>query len=69
LILSACCASVTPDPIQVNIPPPVNYPVVKAPELECLSESTYEKLVVRDVRCRERVKTLEDIIKSTQEIK
>ena len=67
LSLSGCC-SVVPDPVKIPVPPPITYPNISAEELACLSDKAYEALAVRDTMCRERVKTLEDIIKSTYEV-
>ncbi len=61
--LSACCT--TPGQVRLPLPPPVQYPTVKSAELSCLTDQTYLALVERDSLCRARVRTLENIIKST----
>ena len=63
LSLSACCT--TPGQVRLPVPPPVQYPTVKSADLSCLSDQTYLTLVERDSLCRARVRTLENIIKST----
>ena len=62
-ILSACCT--TPGQARLPVPPPVQYPAVKSAELSCLSDQTYLAMVDRDSLCRARVRTIENIIKST----
>lgn len=67
-ILSSACCHVSELPnLKDKIPPEPAYPSVKASELSCLSQSAYERLVWRDTLCRERIKTLEDVINSVNE--
>ncbi len=63
LSLSACCTS--PGQPRLPLPPPVQYPTVKSAELSCLTDQAYLALTERDAICRARVRTLENIIKST----
>lgn len=63
IILSSCAG--TPGKVTLPLPPEPTYPRIKASELECLSDATYEKLMVRDVMKTERIETLRNIIKST----
>ncbi len=61
--LFGCCT--TPGQPRLPLPPPIQYPTVKSAEMACLSDQTYLALVERDSLCRARVRTLENIIKST----
>lgn len=63
LVLSSCCG--IPSQAKLPLPPEVNYPTIKADDLACLSDKTYEALNVRRVMCETRVKTLRKIIKTT----
>ena len=59
LIVSSC-TTVKYQPVQIPLPPPLNVNLTEA-ELACLSDTTYEKIVLMD----KRIKTLEGIILST----
>ncbi len=61
--LAGCCT--IPGQPRLPLPPPIQYPAVKATELSCLSDIAYLTLTERDALCRARVRTLENIIKST----
>ena len=63
LILSSCCG--IPNQGNLNLPPKLHYPSIKAEELSCLSDKTYDLLNERRAMCESRVKTLTNIIKST----
>ena len=63
LILASCCG--IPSQAKLKLPPDVVYPTIKAEELQCLTDKTYEKLNIRRIRCETRVETLKNIIKST----
>lgn len=65
IILSSCCSTVSEIPqLADKIPPEPQYPSIPAEQLDCLTDEAYEALVVRDTMCRERNKTLEDLIRS-----
>ena len=65
IFLSGCCSTVSELPnLSAKIPPEPQYPSVSASELSCLTQEAYEALVTRDVMCRERIRTLEDIIRA-----
>jgi len=55
----------TPAPVELPLPPPLILPTIAEPELACLSDEAYLRLAERDTACRERVKTLEGIIRAT----
>lgn len=63
ILLSSCCS--IPDQAKLPIPPTPVYPTIEEAELQCLTDHTYEKLMVRDTMCIERVTTMEDIIRAT----
>ena len=65
IILSLSGCDTMSEKVELPLPPPLTYPSITAEELQCLSDKTYEALVVRDTMCRTRVETLEDIIRST----
>lgn len=63
-ITLASCAY--PVPVKLPLPKPLTYPTIKAEDLKCLSDKSYESLVVRDEMKTRRIKTLTNIIKATQ---
>lgn len=63
LSLSACCG--VSEQARLSVPASPDYPTIPAEQLQCLSDEAYGALVVRDTMCRERIKTLKDIIRST----
>lgn len=60
----ASCAY--PVPVKLPLPEPQTYPTIKAESLGCLSDKTYEALVIRDEMKARRIETLIKIIKGTQ---
>ena len=62
-ILSSCGTVISQ--AKLPIPPDVVYPSISGGELQCLTDSTYEKLNARRALCEARVETLKAIIKST----
>ncbi len=60
------CATSPPAQIRLSLPPPLVLPKVHGSDLQCLSDDAYLKLTTRDTLQRERIKTLEDIIRSTR---
>ena len=65
ILLASGCATAGPAALRLPLPPPLVLPTVPIASLECLSDDTYNKLIERDVRQRERIHTLEDIIRAT----
>ena len=74
LSLSAC--GTTPVTTRLEVPPELKVPTVPADKMICveypdgkyrLPPKTYEALAVRDTLKTERIKTLEEIIRSTHE--
>lgn len=59
LILSSC-TTVKYIPVSLPLPPPLTVNLTEE-ELACLSDTTYEKIVLMD----KRIKTLEGIIRSS----
>jgi hypothetical protein len=65
ILIVSGCATAGPAALRLPLPPPLVLPTIPAASLECLADDTYDKLVERDVRQRERIHTLEDIIRAT----
>jgi len=63
IFLSACCTA--PSNPVLKLPPPLVTPVLKMAELECVSDETFKKIDLLSNLKSERIKTLENIIKST----
>ena len=61
--ISGCCTGNTRAPLP--LPEPLNVPRVTVAEYACLSDDVALKLVERDVLFKERIMTLENIIKTT----
>ena len=51
---------------ELNIPPELQLPKVAASELACVSDEAYRNLKLRDELQKQRIKTLENIIKTTR---
>lgn len=62
IISLSSCSTVT---VKLPLPPPLDVPTIQAEELACLADDTYHQLVDRDILKTERIKTLEEIIRST----
>jgi len=65
ILLVSGCATAGPAALRLPLPPPLVLPIIPTVSLDCLSDDTYNKLIERDVRQRERIHTLEDIIRAT----
>ena len=63
IILASCCS--IPDQAKLPLPPEANLPKLTDAELACVTDHTYEKIATLDNQCKERIKTLENIIKTT----
>lgn len=63
LILSGC--NHIPKQAKLPLPPPINYPVITAADLQCLSDEAVKKLVKRDILKTKRIETLTNIIRTT----
>ena len=62
----SACGLPPPAPIRLSLPPPLDLPKIRTEALQCLTDDAYSAIVLRDVKQRERIKTLEDIIRATQ---
>jgi len=65
LLLLCACSTVTP--VKLQVPPEPNYPKVSGKDMQCLSDDTYSKIIKRDRMKSAHIKTLEGIIRSTQD--
>lgn len=64
ILLSGCC-SVPGNPV-LNLPPPLVVPVVKAEEIKNLPNDVKKRLQIQNKLRKQRIVTLQNIIKSTQ---
>lgn len=65
IISNSGCASQKVRAVSLVVPPALDLPRIQPLEFECLSDDAYVRLARRDLLLRERVHTLEQIIKST----
>lgn len=64
IISSSGCCSLPGQP-RLPLPPPLDLPRISEAELLPLTDATYEKLLKRDRLQDGRIRTLEEIIKTT----
>lgn len=64
LILSSACTTVPTSP-KLPLPPPLELRPIPRADVQCLSDSAYELIVLRDRLQAARIVTLENIIKAT----
>lgn len=67
LLLLSACSTIEYVPVSLPLPPKPELPTLEGPELMCLTDDTYVKLVQRDRLQSGHIKVLEAIILSTQE--
>lgn len=65
LIWISACASTTNIRTPLPLPEPLIVPRVTVADYQCVSELVAQNLVTRDLLFKERIKTLENIIKTT----
>lgn len=63
ILVSSCCG--IPQQAELPLPSLPIWPELNDSELACVSNKTYEKIVLLDVACKESIKTHQNIIKST----
>jgi len=61
--ISAC--SSIPTQARLKLPPDLNYPVITAQEVQCLTDNAFNKIKKRDNLKSARIETLKAIILST----
>ncbi|GEM_PF-7017671 len=68
IILSSLsgCDTVPSHPV-LPLPPALTLPHIPEPDLQCLTDDVYRRLIERDAMLQARVKTLEGIIRSTHQ--
>lgn len=54
-----------PSQAKLPLPPEINYPVITAEDVKCLSDEVFGKIVKRDKLKSARIETLKGIIRST----
>lgn len=64
ILISACCTT-QPSVGVLPLPPRLVVPVVRAEQLQCVSDRTYREIKLQAEMRKARIKTLENIIKST----
>ena len=67
LIISGCAHDAPAGHAQLHVPPRMALPAVQKSELQCLTDDVAKRLKLRQTILIGRVKTLEGIIRSTQE--
>ena len=63
-ILVVSCSGI-PQKAKLTLPPETTCPEFTDAELSAVNDTTYSKIVVLDIICRETIQTYRDIIKST----
>ena len=67
IFLASCATQPVYVTVPLDLPPELEVPKVAAEELECLSQPAYDNLETVILLYRQRITTLEDIIKSTHD--
>jgi len=65
LIWISGCSTVEYRSTPLSLPSELRVPVVKAAELECVTDETFKKLKLQNELLKARIETLKNIIKST----
>jgi hypothetical protein len=66
VIISSSCSTIATVP-ELPIPPDLVLPKIDSGSLECLSDDAYSNLVRRDRLLQQRIQTLINIIRSTND--